>query len=289
MLCIDLGGEFVLDPVTLDYLAATEHAARGLPGAATEQNLDQRKRRPKATGQPVLARRLGSTGAWTEYSSATAAAKALGVRGSHLSNMLSGKQKSACGYVLKWAEAREPQIDLPAEGAQPAERWESASDRLRISNRGRVQTMYPSGTNWGHRRTPVPRLDEAYARVHCRGKCRCVHQLVYDLFGEPALEPGATVDHIDRDTTNNSIDNLRAVTRSEPRQHASQNAPTPRNLVRAKPADGSSEWETFESQKGAARALNARFPDKRFNSSEISRVVRGMFERHHGWVFEAAS
>jgi len=259
-----------------------------------EQSKNQRKRRPYSTGKPVLARRVGSTGEWTAYPSGLAAAKALGVDSGHVSKVINGKYKTAGGYVFKRAPAREPQDDLPAEGTKPAEVWKDASPVLRISNRGRVQTKHARGTGWSQRCTPVPAHGMVYAQVKYEGANVGVHQLVWELFGARALKPGETVDHIDRNETNSSLDNLRPATKREQvlnqtRQHTSQIRHALKNPVRGRPADGSREWETFESQRDAARALSARFPRKNFHSSGIGLVVRGKVKQHQGWVFEVVA
>lgn len=256
-----------------------------------EQVKNQRKHRPKSNGKPVLARRVASKGEWTEYPSGKAAAKALLVNRGSVSKVLNCKVKQTGGYAFKWAPAREPQTDLPAEGTKPAELWEDASDSLKVSNRGRVQSKHAYGGTWSHRYTAVPAYGSEYAQVKHLGADKKVHRLVWQLFGKPALKLDETVDHKDRDKTNNSIDNLRPATKKEQKanqtlQHTSQIGHARKSPVRGKPVGGSREWETFESLNEAARALNARFPGKKFTSGGISDVARGAQETHNGWMFQ---
>jgi len=300
LVCRTFGGERPTPQHTADHKNHDkgDNRACNLRWASkSEQVLNRRKARPRSDCKPVLARRAGSTDAWIEYSSVLAAAKAHGVKPAHVSRVADGKGTHTGGYVFKWGAPREPQADLPAEGTKPAERWKDASDRLNISNRGRVQTKHARGTKWGPRRTPLPNRGAQYASVmhqsRDHGKDHLVHVLVWQLFGARALKPGETIDHRDRETTNNSIDNLRPATKREQslnqtRQHKSQIQQSLKAPVRGKPADGSCEWETFESQGEAARTLIARFPSKKFKCGTINRVVHGGRKSHHGWVFEHA-
>ncbi|MGL5583710.1 MAG: HNH endonuclease signature motif containing protein [Cetobacterium sp.] len=71
----------------------------------------------------------------------------------------------------------------------------------------------PSGKKYKQRRLNVGSINpDGYSRVWCRGSLRMKHRLLYFLYhGELPLE----IDHIDRDRSNNSIHNLRSVTRTE--------------------------------------------------------------------------
>jgi len=56
--------------------------------------------------------------------------------------------------------------------------------------------------------------NQGYLRVRFKGKLWSVHQLVYLMFHGFVPE---MIDHIDQDKTNNSIENLRSVTRAQNR------------------------------------------------------------------------
>lgn len=49
---------------------------------------------------------------------------------------------------------------------------------------------------------------KGYKRVHYKGKIKLVHRLVAEAF-IPNIEHKSTVDHIDRDRSNNHVENLR--------------------------------------------------------------------------------
>jgi hypothetical protein len=54
----------------------------------------------------------------------------------------------------------------------------------------------------------------AYVKVYSKGKYYQYHNIVWECNNGPIPE-GYTVDHVDRDKTNNHIDNLRLATKSE--------------------------------------------------------------------------
>lgn len=65
------------------------------------------------------------------------------------------------------------------------------------------------------------RSDHKYRGVRLNGKYKFLHRLMAETFiVNPENKP--TVDHIDRDTTNNLLSNLRWATHSEQRENSSQ-------------------------------------------------------------------
>lgn len=78
-----------------------------------------------------------------------------------------------------------------------------------------------SGTNPAHWTFGNKRKD-GYCRVSIAGKLYLVHRLVADTF-IPNPENKAFIDHIDRDTTHNNVENLRWVTCSENNRNRSAN------------------------------------------------------------------
>lgn len=71
----------------------------------------------------------------------------------------------------------------------------------------------PSGKKYKQRRYNVGSINpDGYIRIWCRGSLRMKHRLLYFLYyGELPIE----VDHIDRNRSNNSIHNLRSVSRAQ--------------------------------------------------------------------------
>jgi len=65
-----------------------------------------------------------------------------------------------------------------------------------------------SGTNPAHW-TYGSRLSKGYMRVYYRGEHYCVHRLVAEAFNIPNPNGYPTVDHIDRNPSNNHVSNLR--------------------------------------------------------------------------------
>jgi len=117
-----------------------------------------------------------------------------------------GKYTRSGRWVAKWAEPPEPQENLPGEI------WVEAvgfKGRAQVSNMGRAwQLAASSKTKWGHKFTPKSNDRQAYATLGGQQ----FHRVVFFSFGG-TLKPGETVDHIDRDPSNNKLDNLDAIPR----------------------------------------------------------------------------
>ena len=117
-----------------------------------------------------------------------------------------------------------------------------------------------------------------------------VHLVVWRTFrpNDPPVGD-ETIDHKDRDETNNALHNLRRATKSE--QICNQNRPLPDDIIRPRTAvlawkDGDSieSAERFVGQHAAERALNEREQTNKFNQSCIAQSVRDGC-RHNGWRF----
>lgn len=256
-----------------------------LPGQAKNQG----PRAPKRSGKAILVRHTdwpANTPSF-QFASAHAANAALGIQ--NLSSVANGKRAdgkihSCVGgvWTAAWAPPAEEQGDLPDE------EWVDWDESLKISSFGRVQMKRSNSQNWGDRFTPQPCDGEVYAKV--KGN-NTFHIMVFKAFGGTLL-PGETVDHIDRDTSNNARSNLRAATKKQQllnrsRKPSSQREMSLKNAVEAKPLDGH-EWERFDSQAEAARILAER-TGVRFDSGNVSAVVRGKQTHKKGWVFRACA
>ena len=267
------------------------------------QSTNRGVRKAQRSGQPILVRDPAwPDGRWDPYPSATAAEKALGVK--NLGNVANGERSSAGErkYIAKWAPPDETQDDLPAATIrnnkgelihQPAEVWRQAvySDGKpmpgwRASNRSRAQKRYSSGTGWGYKFTPMPRYGEAYAKI---GGSKLFHVSVFFTFGGK-LREGETVDHVDRDPTNNTLANLKAESRSgqvlnQTRKPISERGNSKKKAIEARPRDDpNAPWRWFESQIAAARVLGV-------GNQHISQHLKGNPKYSHvgGFIFRRAA
>ena len=109
------------------------------------------------------------------------------------------------------------------------------------------------------------RSDGKYRYVQIQGKWRAVHRLVAETF-IPNPDGKPTVDHIDRDTTNNSLSNLRWATHSEQRENSSQVLEAMDLGVRHK--DDPAEW----SRRNARRLRDIKKDDPEWREKERTRL-----------------
>lgn len=106
----------------------------------------------------------------------------------------------ARGYRVTLATPSESQDDLPGE------QWLQVAPTLRVSSMGRVQTT-TSGV-WQYKRTALPLDGVGYAKVLTN---RSFHDVMYRAF-YPNTPAHLTIDHKNRNKSDNRLDNLRAVT-----------------------------------------------------------------------------
>lgn len=191
----------------------------------SEQAINRTMIQPQRRSTPVLARHES----WPpdskprRFSSCLVAASELGLNQGNIANVLGGAREvhTTGGWSFAWAEPDEPQCNLVTD-ADGEERWSvvGARGRCKVSSHGRYQTMRGrSITQWGSRRTPLATRGTVYATLRVDGKLLRVHRLVWSAFGNRALVGDETVDHIDRNTANNCISNLRPATRSQQNQN----------------------------------------------------------------------
>jgi hypothetical protein len=266
-----------------------------------EQLANQATHRARSDGVPVLARRVGSPAdaEWEWYASGTAAGKALGINVGSISAVCDPTkgEKTAGGYEFRHAPPPEDQDDLPWEEIGPAharfcvprETWKldpESGGSTRVSTRARVQTKTPTGECWTPKRTPRATAGHVYATV---GES-LVHRVVWRTFrpNDPPIDD-ETIDHRDRDTSNNALHNLRRATKAE--QRYNQDRPSADDIVCLrtpvlawKDGEARTTAERFIGQKPAARALNARFNTTKFTQKGISNAaVKGC--NCNGWRF----
>lgn len=269
----------------------TDNRALNLRWATrSEQNFNQKERKTRRDGMPILVRSLdwADDEPWEWFESADKANNAKGV--GHLAQVAHGEITRAGRWIAKWSEPLETQDDLPGEI------WVEAvgsKGRAWVSNMGRAWQMNTSSkTKWGHKFTPKSTDGVAYAQLVGQQ----FHRVVFFSFGG-TLEPGETVDHEDRDPSNNTLDNLRAATKSEQSDNrdlrpASETYNDRKRRVEARAVDAApgTPWMPFLGVGEAARQLRALFPGKKFSQGEISRVCRGKTKKgeHLGFHFRFA-
>ena len=171
-----------------------------------EQQLNRKKPRVQCNSKAVFARHhtwdTNTPALW--YGSSNLAGKALGCAGVTIRQSANSQgHYKARGFTITWAPPPETQDDLPGE------EWLQAEPTLRVSSEGRVQTT--SNGVWGYKRTPPVSDGVGYAKVLIN---KSFHDVLYCTF-YPNTLPELTIDHINRDKSDNRLCNLRAVTWAE--------------------------------------------------------------------------
>jgi hypothetical protein len=168
---------------------------------AKEQQHNRRKPRPQRNGKPVLLKHKD----WDNYTpllwfaSTNIAGKAAGHTGASVRQSI----KLGCrvgDYIAFLASPTEQQDDLDGE------EWRDVNSTLRVSSMGRMQTT--SNGVWQYKTTArVQDRGNGYAAV---GVNQRFHRVMYHAFN-PGTDPALIIDHINRNTSDNRLCNLRAV------------------------------------------------------------------------------
>jgi hypothetical protein len=88
-----------------------------------------------------------------------------------------------------------------------------ATIKPQVSNLGRYRNCH------GVISTPKPETS-GYVEIMIDGKVHLLHRVMAVVFGLPRRDDQDTIDHIDNDPSNNRLDNLRWVSRSEQVRHS---------------------------------------------------------------------
>lgn len=139
--------------------------------------------------------------------------------------------------------AAKGRVDVVLEG----EKWRRFPGGAEVSNRGRFKAA-----NSNKRYFPTASRS-GYVRVGIDGGVWLLHRLVLKAFG-PSRPPdwqNMVVDHIDRDKSNNDIDNLQWATKSQNCQNRSNTATSHQRAIECRSA-GSGSWVRFSSAKEAS-------------------------------------
>jgi hypothetical protein len=219
------------------------------------------------------------------FDSSTAADKYHSTRGFSSVVNESHASKSLHGFVAVLSDEFETQDDLPEEDGKPKEQWVKVNTKLNVSNRGRIQRV--RGGRLQRRVTVRTSPGQVYPCV----QNKLLHLVVFKAFGGK-IKHGETVDHIDRDKSNPSLHNLRAVPHSVQQANRAMPGRTASHITI--PIEGRQinatdcAWEQFASLGAASRALTARL-GKKVQSSNIGKVVRNELSQTSGWIFRRLS
>ena len=146
-----------------------------------------------------------------------------------------------------------------------------------ISSKGRFRSTRGVVTR------PKPATN-GYVSVSIQGSSYQLHALICRSFHGPAPTANHTTDHIDNNPSNNNVENLRWLTKSEQIQHSyATNPERESNAARqSKPVKGrkvgDDEWILYDSANSAARELS-------LNQGNISRVCQGKVRKTGGYEF----
>ena len=198
-----------------------------------------------------------------EYPSATIAAKELGLDRGGICNVLKGRQKTTGDLTFEYVE--KPDLENECWKHHP-------TLGLPVSTQGRV--INQSGKTRGCR------MSSGYMRVWYKGKHYQVHRLVAETWlDNPEKKP--QVDHIDNKPGNNTLANLRWVTRSENVQHSHDTNANRKSNAAAK----SRPIRCIETQIEYP-SLTIAAKELRLNRGSICSVLKGRYKHTGNLTFE---
>jgi hypothetical protein len=210
------------------------------------------------------------------FDSCARAARHIGVSEANLGRVARKQRKTIGGYKAEF-------VQDAMSSSHDDEEFRTVHG-LKVSQYGRVVLQH------GRAVTPTPRQD-GYSFVEHNGSTTSVHRLVADawpdIVGEMPTDTslGYTLDHKDRDTTNNSATNLRWVTKdvqiqNQNRQHCSQIMSAMKIPMQIRPSGG--DWISFDSVSDAARFMSTRL-GRTIKNSTLCRAIK---ESPLGYTFK---
>ncbi len=262
---------FLGEPKTIDLTVdhinreSTDNRADNLRWATKKQqtaNSDRSKCKPR--GQPVIQYTMDMEEIKTWPNIVTAEMK-LGIDRSSISKACKEKLKNAGGF--KWVYERQ---------GLDGEIWRESLNPLgvQVSNMGRIKPprrhiVYGSKTTNGYLKYGKP------------GKC--VHVMVAEAFlSNPDKKP--EVNHKDKIRTNNKLENLEWVTRSEQMIHSHKTNSNPDRYSSI--AKAVKQYDLEGNLIGEYRSIHQASRQTGYSVSGISRVCSGLAESTKGYVFK---
>ena len=208
-------------------------------------NTERRDSGPRMS-KPVRGRRVG-TSEWTRYDSAMDASRRLNLRHGNISRCCHGRSKSVQGYEFEFDDDHTQHID--------GEIW-AAYETVHVSSHGRVRNCY------GVVSTPMP-TPSGYVRIQIQSKHHLLHRVMAIAFNLPRRTDQTTIDHIDGNPSNNSLENLRWANSSEQVRHSyatntqrCAHGPRQSKPILGRRMGGDGKWTRYESAMDASRTLN---------------------------------
>ena len=227
-----------------------------------EQTLNRQKAQTRCDSRPVWIWRATDTREnAVRYTSCSAAAVRLSIDSANLRRAASGERPSSEGYKACFDVAYEKQK------VADDEEFRLIREKFKVSQYGRM--LSTRGGSFAY--TPRPNKGAKYAMV---GNGLPFHRLVAeawpDIVGSKPSDLH-TIDHIDRDTTNNYADNLRWATESEQKLNQSRKKKQETNARKKIAVEvlplGSAQWMQYGSMHDAADSLSSMLGYKIRDSS----------------------
>ena len=259
---------------TADHVDVENQEGRGnnciwnLRWASKSEQVTNRRKPEEAqqSARPCFGKAVGGgDDDWVEYESVCYAAEKLELDAGTISQVCNGKGKTVGGYVFEW-------MPIPEELEE--EEWKLYKGGKFVSNMGRVKLK----SGWIY--TPFPTRGMVYARFYSKQ----FHVVVCTLFHGPRPSRHHTVDHRDRDPTNNKAENLEWKTNSEQAKNRDMpalgdgNMDSVKTRVRVIHLDGTIQH--FLGLREAARQLkiNLSTLGARINRKSVIKGVRYEYE-----------